>query len=287
MGPLLFIVYINDIESNLLSVLFKFADDTKVLGSVSSEDEINIIRHDLSLLEKWSEDWQMPFNTQKCKVLHVGHSNFRADYTLNGLNLATSDMEKDLGIYVTSDLKPGTQCSQAAKKANCALGAIKRTIASRKKDVILPLYKTLVRPHLDYCSPAWRPHLKKDLEVLEKVQRRATKLMGECSGLEYPARLKECRLTTLETRFLRADLIEVFKILKGLENLNTDQFFELNPRTSRGHTYKLYKEHARLDIRKFNFSNRVINSWNSLPLNVVEADSVNTFKGRLDLFLSQ
>lgn len=266
-------------------MLFKFADDTKVLGKVSSEEDINSLKHDLKTLSEWSDTWQMPFNVDKCKVLHAGYSNPNAEYYLKDERLSSSEGERDLGVHITPDFKSATQCLQAAKKANSALGAIKRTMSCRKKAIILPLYKSLVRPHLDYCISAWRPHYVKDLEILEKVQRRATKIISDCAGLDYERRLQICQLTTLETRFLRADLIEVFKLMKGLVNINPERFFELNPRISRGHQYKLSKDHARLDIRKYNFSDRIINRWNSLPSKVVEAESLNTFKGRLDIYL--
>src|SRR4051812_26493126 len=99
---------------------------------------------------------------------------------------------------------------------------ISRTFTSRNKIVLLQLYKSLVRPHLEYCIQAWRPHLVKDKDILEKVQRRATRMMKECRGLSYPERLKCTRLTSLETRRERADLLEVYKILNGLEGVKVD-----------------------------------------------------------------
>ena len=107
---------------------------------------------------------------------------------------------------------------------------------------MLQLYKSLVRPHLDYCIQAWRPHLVKDIERLEKVQRRATKMISECKGMEYYERLKRLKLTTLETRRLRADLIEVYKIMNGLEGIEEETFFERRQGITRGHTGKIYKK---------------------------------------------
>ena len=150
---------------------------------------------------------------------------------------------------------------------------------------MLPLYKSLVRPHLDYCIPVWRPHLKKDIALLENVQKRATKLMEGFKNLSYPERLRQLHLTTLETRFLRADLIEVFKIFKGFDRVDPNAFFTLNDRVSRGHDLKLYKNQATLDIRKYSFSQRVVNEWNRLPSCVVDSNSVNSFKGGLDRYL--
>ena len=103
-----------------------------------------------------------------------------------------------------------------ANEANKRLGMIHRNFKCKAKKVILPLYKSIVRPHLDYCVQAWRPHYRKDVNKLEKVQRRATKMVEGLEGYSYEDRLRILGLTTLETRFLRADLIEVFKILRGL-----------------------------------------------------------------------
>ena len=102
---------------------------------------------------------------------------------------------------------------------------IRRNITYKEKSLIIPLYKAIVRPHLEYCIQAWNPHLRKDVDMLEKIQRRATKLIPELRDLTYEERLKECGLTTLETRRLRADQIEVFKILNGYENIDSNIFF--------------------------------------------------------------
>ena len=142
-----------------------------------------------------------------------------------------------------------------------------------------------------YCIQACHPHLQKDIDV-EKVQRRATKLINECKGLEYEQRLKVTKLTTLETRRRRADLSEVFKIIKGMEGLNEEIFFTRvqaqsnNTSTTRGHMFKLYKKRFRLDIAKYSFGNRIVSDWNALPDRVIEAEDLGAFKGRFDHYLN-
>ena len=131
--------------------------------------------------------------------------------------------------------------------------------------MIVPLYKAIVRPHLEYCIHAWSPYLRKDIDMLEKMQRRATKLIPELRGPRYEKRLKECGLTTLETRTLRRDQIEVFNILNGYENIDSNIFFEIKKsEITRGHNFTLVKKQSRLDVRKFSFSQRTINVWNTL-----------------------
>ena len=138
-----------------------------------------------------------------------------------------------------------------AKKGYSVLGMISRTFCNKKKTIMKPLNKSLVRPHLDYCIQAWRPHLIKDINVLERVQRRATRMVEECKGLDYYSWLKALGLTTLETRRIRADLIEVFKIVTGEEGLKEETFFIRENKTigreRRGHKYKLFKKRIKTD----------------------------------------
>jgi len=133
---------------------------------------------------------------------------------LNGVRLEIIKEEKDLGDIICQDLKVGNQCFKAVSKGNQVVRMIMRTFTSPSKNIILLLYKSLVRPRLNYCVQAWRPHLIKDIQVLKKVQRRATRFTDECGGMEYEDRLKTVGLTTLETRRLKADKFELYIIVK-------------------------------------------------------------------------
>ena len=174
----------------------------------------------------------------------------------------------------------------AASKGNQILGMIRRNITYKEKGLIVPLYKAIVRPHLEYCIQAWRPYLRKDIDILEKVQRRTTKLITGLRDLSYDDRLKECGLTTLETRRLRGDQIEVFKILNGHENIDPNIFFKIKTgKITRGHDFTLVKGQNRLDFRKYSFSQRTVNEWNKLSADCVHSSSVNMFKNRIDNYL--
>ena len=286
LGPLLFLLFINDLDTGIISKLCKFADDTKLGGTVGTEEDVNKLRDDLKKLYLWAEEWQMAFNVDKCVVMHFGNKNKQYDYEMGGSKLKNSTAERDLGVIIASDGKVSEQCLVAAKKANSVLGMIKRNIKSRSREVIGRLYKTLVRPKLEYCVQMWCPYLSKDIEVLEKVQKRATKLITTCKSWGYEDRLRYTGLMTLKSRRKRGDMIEVFKLIKGIDKIDKNIFFSLadNNRV-RGHQYRLLKSHSRLDIRKHYFSNRVINTWNSLDDNVVAAETVNCFKARLDKFI--
>jgi len=285
LGPLLFLLFINDIDGGVVNKLLKFADDTKLVGIVSSECEVEQLRLDLQRLYDWSLDWQMLFNTEKCKSLHFGYKNAKHIYSLGGDVVKTEDEEKDLGIIVAKTLKFSSQCVAAAKSANKTLGMINRTFVNKDKEVMLRLYQTLVRPKLEYCVQAWRPYFRKDIDLLEKVQKRATRLIISNKGLTYGERLKNLGLTTLETRRLRGDLIEVFKIFKGLDDVKPTDFFTMSNTGLRGHEFKLYKPQAHLDIRKKFFSVRVIDTWNHLPDKILHCSTLQSFKKHLDCYL--
>ena len=142
-----------------------------------------------------------------------------------------------------------------------------------------------MRPHLEYCVQAWRPHLQKDINLLERVQHRATKMIVNFTNLPYEERLLRLKLTTLETRRLRGDLIEVFKILKGFDNISYNDFFALSNTQLRGHSLKLFKSRFNTKCGKFLFSNRIIDEWNLLPEEIISCSTLDSFKNRIDLYL--
>ena len=282
LGPTLFVIYINDIDDGITSSLLKFADDTKLLRKVGTQDDCEALQKDLHTMHKWSEDWQMLFNIDKCKCLHIGYGNNHTTYQLGGTEVPTATQEKDLGIIVTENLKVSEQCAKVTKTANKVLGIIKRSYDDKSIANLLPLYKALVRPHIEYCVQAWRPYYQKDVDNLEKIQRRATRMMEEVRGMDYEERLRQTSLVTLEARRTRADIIEVFKIMKGLEGLKREDFFEMEvEKRTRGHTLKIHKKGARLDCRRYSFSQRVVNNWNALPVEAVSCTTVNSFKGKI------
>ena len=282
LGPLLFIIFVNDIDVDIVSWLLKFADDLKIFARVRDEEDQKVVQKDLNMLEDWTGDSKMKFNVQKCKVMHLGARNRIFNYFLGGQQLMTVDEERDLGVVLSSSLKCSAQCSSVYRKAGQILGMMGRVICYRSRDVLLRLYKALVRPHLEYCVQAWAPYYDKDKRLLEKIQHRFTRMIPGLASLPYRQRLQELGLWTLEERRNRADLLEVFKIYRGLSMIRFEDMFEAARTGTRGHSAKIYKRRCRLDVRRFFFSERVIDRWNRLPQDAIDSSTVNRFKGQLE-----
>jgi len=190
----------------------------------------------------------------------------------------------DLGVLVEDDLSVSRQCAAASAKGRRMVGFLGRQLPKLDNDEFLRVYKAFIRPLIEFSAAAWNPWLVRDIAELESVQRLATRRLTLLTG-SYEERLRALKLTTLQERRERGDLIECFKILNGFYDIDPKEFFKPSSIDfTRGNAHRLFKQHTRLDVTKFFFSHRVVNAWNRLPDYVCEADSVNSFKNRLDKF---
>lgn len=280
LGPLLFLVFISDLALNIKSKITFFADDTKLYANpITHHAEL---QQDLTEVESWSKIWKMQLNEEKCTVLSIGTTNTEFPYVLNNITLKHVEEQKDLGIIVSSNLKWDTHISNIVKKTNSLVYCMQKAFHDRSADSILKLYKTFIRPKLEYSQTIWNPYFVKDIEMLEQCQRKITKIPNCLSNYDYRTRLSRLQLTTLKERRLRGDLIETYKILHGYYDCNLDIFLPNQNTHLRGHSRKLEKVKCSKLPKKNYLVNRVVYTWNALSENTVSAPSLNSFKNRLD-----
>lgn len=288
LGPMLFVIYINDLPDLLQSTTKLYADDAKVYCSINSPDDETKLQNDIKRLEEWSSKWLLRFHPEKCSMLRVAlkerpkNTYLMHDSNLGEVTLAWQKEEKDLGVKVDERLTFQNEIDSRVKKANTIVGLIRRTFTHLNANTFKKLYKALVRPHLEYGASVWSPHLQRNIKKIETVQRRATKQIPGFRHLTYEERLLSLKLQSLEQRRKRGDLIETYKIIHGLYNIKAQDFFTFSTTTTRGHSKKLMKPRANTNLRLHNFSYRTIQKWNELPESIITAPTLNSFKTRLD-----
>ena len=293
LGPTLFIYFINDLPITQENLGKIFADDTKSWRTIDTISDQNTMQTGIDALVAWSERWMLLFNGDKCNMLHLGKNNPKYNYTIKDgdtvKTLNETNSEKDLGVIVDTELQFGDHIASVVKKSRKISGMLMKNICHKSKDIMVPLFKALVRPHLEYANAVWAPYKRKDIDKLEKVQRQFTKRIKGLSEYDYETRLRILKLPSLEFRRVRGDLIEVFKITHNIyDPLTTHSLLQLSTNNkTKGHSYKLHKK--RFNTKKYQhfFTNRVTNLWNKLPEDTVSADNINTFKNRVDVFLKK
>ena len=284
LGPLLFVAFINDLPGLMTTNCKLFADDTKLYSKVDTLVDQEKLQEDLNSCLDWAKDNNMVFHPDKCKVIHFGNKNSKREYTLGDHIIEPVNEMKDLGITVSDDLKWAKHIALCVKKANRMIGLIRHTFSHMDKDMFLCLYKSLVRPLLEYNPQVWNPYMVKDIAVLEKVQRRATKLVPELHDMPYEHRLKSLGLYSLQHRRQRGDMITVFKILNAMVDTDKDKYCPpyISSQTTRSHNLKIKGKTSRTEVRRNFFTQRIVSPWNTLNSVTVESPTLDCFKARYD-----
>ena len=290
LGPILFLCYINDLPPVIPNKVKVFADDTKIYSEVDNVKDCRNLQKDLDQISDWSKGWELKFHPQRCKILRIGKKNPTFDYFMtdsdgNEIMLDIVDQEKDLGVTIDKELTFRQHADLTVSKANGIMGLIRRSFTYIDESSFSMLFKTPVRPILEYNNTIWNPRFKSVNAKIESVQRRATNMIHGTKNLSYPERLKAVNLPTLAFGRLRGDMIQVCKYLNGKYDVANTQLFSIDQRgfhNTRGHHLKLVEPGSRLIIRKNFFTERCISTWNSLPETVVQVQNLNIFKNRLD-----
>jgi hypothetical protein len=238
LGPILFLLFVNDIPSSISSSVAKmFADDTKVYSQIESIADCDNLQCDLNALSAWSKLWLLEFNADKCVVLRI-KAAVKYHYSLNGVYLQEVVNQKDLGITVCNNLSPTTHVQDIVKRAQRKIAMFRRCFTGLDEAKVTILYQSLVRPALEYASTAWSPLLKKDIDAIEKVQKKCLRL---CKN-------KDIHLESLEDRRLKTDLVDTYKFLNGLYKTDAAKFFSLPHIGLRGHSKKLFQRRSRTQL---------------------------------------
>ena len=291
MGPLLFLLYINDMPEVVSEGTFirLFADDCLVYRLIHTTADQIILQNDLNKLQQWSEKWGMRFNPGKCEIMHIARSKpMTKFYELCGQFLSTVDSSKYLGVIISNNLDWHEQVCSVAKKANSVLQLISRNLHNCTRPTRALAYTSLVRQKMEYSSTVWDPHTQKDVNILERVNRRAARVVYKKSFWDKdvsPTELiAELGWRTLEERRQHQRLTMLYKISNELVAIPPTQLSQ-PARQLRGHSKKFQTHRTTCDTVKYSFYARTIQEWNSLSEDTVTAPSVDSFKVKLSNLL--
>ena len=285
LGPLLFLIFINDVDKcTTHSSVIKYADDIKLFITFPSDHASQLaasrkLQTDFLHLHDWSSRNGLSLNLSKCKVMHFGTTNVRSPIHLNDEVLDEVNCIKDLGVFMTSSCIFNHHVAYIVSKANKSLGLVKKVFVSRDENVFLHLYKARVRSILEYGSILWDPYRKYLSDSVEKVQRRFTRIFPHLRDLTYQERLRHLKLLSLSARRLRYKLIFLYKIVNNLVDVNPDDYFRLSIYTStRGNPVKIIPPFSRKDCRRYFFTVDTIFHWNNLFKHEIDVQNVAAFK---------
>ena len=226
LGPVLFILYINDLVNVIQNSNIRlYADDGKIFFKVGSDADFNSLQQDVNAVYHWMQDSQLSLALNKCEILHLGFSNPCRSLDIAGNEFQTVKVVKDLGIYISDDLKFSYHIDKIVSTAYSRIQCIFRTFSTNRPSFLCKMFCVYVRPLLEYNTAVWNPYLHKDVQKVESVQRFFTKRIPGLAHISYLNRLSRLGLETLELRRLKFDLLEVFKIVNGIVDLNFDDFF--------------------------------------------------------------
>ena len=270
LGPILFLLFVNDIPDVISNKAKMFADDTKLYANIMTKHDCDSLQDDLNALSAWSKLWLLDFNAEKCVVLRI-KAAIDYQYSLNGVYLKEVVSQKDLGITICNTLSPTKHINEIIKKAHQKIAMFRRCFTGLDEKKVSILYKSLVRPALEYASTVWSPKSKENINALEKVQRRSLRL----------SRDQTIHMESLRERRKKTELVDTYKFITGRYKTPADKYFSLPHKELRGHSKKVYVKRTRTQLAGHFYSNRVVDAWNKLPEDIISAPTVASFKNKL------
>ena len=293
LGPLLFIIFINDLPDSVQSAApLLFADDTKCIKAISSPHDSILLQDDLTALTNWSSNWELTFSNSKCKLLSIPPPNqlvHSANYSINNSIINSTSLHRDLGVLVSNNLTWDEHYSAIISRAYKSLYFIRRaTSNSHSPSTKLSLYKSLIRPKLSYCSQLWRPYKIKDIKLFERVQRRATKFILKDYHSDYKIRLTTLHLLPLSLWLEYLDLTFLFQCLQyPSDHFSISKFImpaSSNTRATSAGKLRCTFPRSSINSIHFFYFNRAVKLWNSLPI-INRSLSTSSFKSLIKNFL--
>ena len=290
LGPVVFLIFINDLLENIRSAVRLFADDCVLYRNIESPSDCQFLQDDLNSLAQWDADWQIKCNVAKCHSIrvtrHPPDKHIQFDYTLHKQRLEQVQSAKYLGITISDDLDRGQHISEISSKATKTLDFLQRNLAFVPRHTKEVAYKTLVRPKLEYAAPIWHPYRETQIGQVETVQRTAAR--WTCKRWRNTSSvgdmLDKLGWPSLETRREQSSLTFFYKIHSGTVYFDKDKYLTPAPnlrRTRASHESQYTRYLAYSDALKNSFFPRTIPMWNSLPSSVVSSKTIEKFKAQI------
>ena len=286
-GPLLFLLYINDLPDFVKnSSTSLFADDSMISRNIRTEKDAQLLQDDLDRLQEWEKKWMMEFNPDKCESISVTNKKkpIRYDYKIHGKTLKNVENTKSLGLTIDRKLSWNAHIDKISKKANATRSFLQRNTKMCSRYIKEKCYKTYVRPSLEYASSVWDPHTARNINKLEGVQRRSARYVFSDYNQESSptAMLKQLDWSSLQLRRLQAKATMMYRIVNNLIAIPMDPHLTPIQTATRGHDIRFRQPHTRVQAYKYSYFPSAIRIWNSLPQDLINKPSIDSFKSCLN-----
>ena len=286
LSGMLFSLSINDLPKILhFCKISMYADDAKIYAPINDNSSVQKVQEDIDRVVAWCETWRLKLNAKKCFLIQYNPKSvqrtFNPVYKIGNEELARKTNCRDLGIIISEDLKFHLQTEQACRKANMEINRIKRSFVSRNPTFLSNIFKLYVRPHIEYCVEVWNPVFREDINKMERVQNKMSRLIREGSRVRPQERNARLGISSHEIRRLRGDLINIYKYV------NKGALFTLRDDSRlRGNDKAIRRPMFQANPKRHSFAYRSVDEWNILPNFVVNSETLNVFKSNIDFYFA-